>query len=840
MPINVFISYAHKDESFKDSLVEHMAGLKRSGYINEWNDRKIIAGQDWSDEISEKLESSSLILFLISSAFMNSDYCMNIEAMTALKMHQNGQAQLIPIVVRSVEWSDSELSKLQALPKDAQAISSWADQDDAWVDVIRGIKAHIAEFQPPKIASQKSQFEQTPDLLEWFDDTELVLTHRRVNRVLQSDIFVLPDMEVIDQETDDFDIESSSLLLSQPGYYLISGDEQQGKTTLLKHLYQAFLKRSHLVAYFDAAEIKKSDLKSLLEKTLKKQYENVSVDYFLNYSEKVLLIDNFDAIGLNNKHQERFLQEVHEHFEIVVISCNTSFDLVSSELETLAEYTLCRLQGLGHLKREELARKWIALGIEESIEDTELYSECDALEVRLNSAIRKNIVPPKPVNVLMLIQVFEAYHKQNIALTSYGHCYQELIYQSLSTVKIPNQEYDKYFNFMTELSWAIYTNDQGLNQHQQEQFFSDYQAIYLSIDGSLIIKNLLNSRILEEKDNRIRFKYSYIHYFFVGKKIAESYSSDPNVMTQVDYFLENLHREDFANILIFITHHSKETWLINKIKHVMEALFEEEKPASLEKVELKFIEEFIRTIPELIVEQREIQDERDEHNKRLDEIERQSEDDEGEPLDILATINKTLKGIEIAGQIIRNRHASLTRNDINQLAENGIETGLRFLDYFIRISDLAKNEIIEFIRDKVDENPKSGDGEITQKAELIFLQMTYGAINAIVRKIASSIGSKDAKEIFDELEGVKNTPAYTLVNQAIELQYTRRLDMRSIDKTLDKIHDNPVCLRILKEMVVQHIYMFPVGYKEKQQLSSKLGFSIKQQRLMDRKTRGKG
>lgn len=63
--------------------------------------------------------------------------------------------------------------------------------------------------------------------------------------------------------------------------------------------------------------------------------------------------------------------------------------------------------------------------------------------------------------------------------------------------------------------------------------------------------------------------------------------------------------------------------------------------------------------------------------------------------------------------------------------------------------------------------------------------------------------------------------------------------MDTISHTMEKVHDNPVCLRILKEMVVQHVYMFPIGYKEKQQLSEKLGFSVNQQRLMDRRTRGK-
>ncbi|HDL8471868.1 TPA: toll/interleukin-1 receptor domain-containing protein, partial [Yersinia enterocolitica] len=60
MTIKVFISYSHKDEEFKESLVEHLSALKRNSTINSWDDRKILAGQDWKDEISENLKESEI------------------------------------------------------------------------------------------------------------------------------------------------------------------------------------------------------------------------------------------------------------------------------------------------------------------------------------------------------------------------------------------------------------------------------------------------------------------------------------------------------------------------------------------------------------------------------------------------------------------------------------------------------------------------------------------------------------------------------------------------------------------------------------------------------------
>lgn len=62
----------------------------------------------------------------------------------ALARHQSGHACVIPIIIRSVDWSGAPFAKSQALPKDGKPVSRWDDPDDAWTDVARGIR-HAAE-----------------------------------------------------------------------------------------------------------------------------------------------------------------------------------------------------------------------------------------------------------------------------------------------------------------------------------------------------------------------------------------------------------------------------------------------------------------------------------------------------------------------------------------------------------------------------------------------------------------------------------------------------------------------------------------------------------------------
>jgi Effector-associated domain 1/TIR domain/CHAT domain len=142
-PIEIFISYSHKDDELREELVTHLSNLRQQGKISAWHDRAIEAGSEWESEIKSRLESAQIILLLISPPFMASDYCYDIEMQRAVQRHDRGNARVIPIVLRPVDWKDSPISKLQALPKDAKPITQWGDRDAAFVDVVQGIRRAV-------------------------------------------------------------------------------------------------------------------------------------------------------------------------------------------------------------------------------------------------------------------------------------------------------------------------------------------------------------------------------------------------------------------------------------------------------------------------------------------------------------------------------------------------------------------------------------------------------------------------------------------------------------------------------------------------------------------------
>ena len=142
--IEIFCCYSRKDQDLLESLRAHLAPLRRQGLIKDWNDTDISPGTNYEDEINKHLDSADIILLLVSPDFMNSDYCYSKEMERAMERHENGEARIIPIILRPVHFQDAPFGKIQALPTDAKPVRRWADIDDAFYDVVAGIKK-IAE-----------------------------------------------------------------------------------------------------------------------------------------------------------------------------------------------------------------------------------------------------------------------------------------------------------------------------------------------------------------------------------------------------------------------------------------------------------------------------------------------------------------------------------------------------------------------------------------------------------------------------------------------------------------------------------------------------------------------
>lgn len=149
--ITVYLLCAPEDKAIREELEIQLRSLQRFYRFSWWHTSQVGAGQERGREIELHLRRADIVLLLISPYFLASDECFTIEMPLALKRREANDIQLIPILARPVSLSEeSPLSKLQALPRDAKAISSLEkkDRELAYQEIAREIGKRIEALQP--------------------------------------------------------------------------------------------------------------------------------------------------------------------------------------------------------------------------------------------------------------------------------------------------------------------------------------------------------------------------------------------------------------------------------------------------------------------------------------------------------------------------------------------------------------------------------------------------------------------------------------------------------------------------------------------------------------------
>jgi TIR domain len=148
MPIKIFFCYARADQQFLEELKSHLLPMQHNGLIKMWHDQNISAGREWVREIADEINTSQIILLLISRHFMSSDYCYSIEMKQAMERHKRGEARVIPIILRPTLWQNAPFGKLQALPQNAKPVThrSWGNRSEAFLSIAQGIQKVVAEL----------------------------------------------------------------------------------------------------------------------------------------------------------------------------------------------------------------------------------------------------------------------------------------------------------------------------------------------------------------------------------------------------------------------------------------------------------------------------------------------------------------------------------------------------------------------------------------------------------------------------------------------------------------------------------------------------------------------
>lgn len=137
----IFISYSKHDNDHKNTLIKHLAGLRNN--MITWNDRDLLAGEEWDTRIKQELHQADIVLYLVSHHSMATDYIQNVELPLIETRCNDGECKLVPVIVDFCLWEDLDFAKYNALPEKGEPITNskhWVNENQAWLEVVKGIE----------------------------------------------------------------------------------------------------------------------------------------------------------------------------------------------------------------------------------------------------------------------------------------------------------------------------------------------------------------------------------------------------------------------------------------------------------------------------------------------------------------------------------------------------------------------------------------------------------------------------------------------------------------------------------------------------------------------------
>ena len=511
-------------------------------------------------------------------------------------------------------------------------------------------------------------------------------SHPNVSSIKLSDIYVYPNLELLNQsEGNDedstspiFSAESILNNLKKDIRIIFSGTENTGKTSLLKTCFTKLHLQGFIPLLVKGHKIKSTKieyLKKLFLKTFFEQYISTSKEDFeqLHENKLVIIIDDFNRTKVNLKYKAILLQNLNSEFANLVISGNelTSLESIINdkniEDDLYSSFRLFEIKEFGYQLRSKLINKWNVLGVEHSISEEERIRKLQYFETVIDTVTGTNFVPSYPFFILTILQLIELANPTDLSASTFGYYYQFLIQKSFKKILFDQREITEYENYLSELSFYLFDNSLREFDVQEFKIFDTQYRKNYTISHSLdsIRENLINAKILDNIGEVLKYKYSYVRYFFISNYLA-NHISEKRIKEIITSLTDKLYKSENSNILMFLTHHSKDEFLLNELLIKAKSIFNELAPCKLQE-DIKSINELGTKIPELVVfeKNRKIDEYREEENiskdehaeknpipQELSDIKEEEFDDE---LNIVAKLNTAFKSIEIIGQILKKQ-----------------------------------------------------------------------------------------------------------------------------------------------------------------------------------------
>ncbi|MGI5055997.1 TIR domain-containing protein [Treponema socranskii] len=844
----IFISYCHDDEKFMtEYLIPLFNTLQQENKIEFFYDRKLRSGEELFKTIDFHMRDSDIAILLLSKSFYNSENCKK-EKNAFLKRKQLDGIYMLSLIISECDWhNDISISKDLLLNTDGKNLVSLSKEQ--LENELQKVKERLISINNDIEILKQLKTIKIQEFNNFLEDTDIFKTsHRSKNTLLLSDIFIYPQLRKyrIDEDKDE-DIDSENIFTESKEYkyIFIHGDDQSGKTALLKKIIQSSLEKYFITFYFLPEENFDGHIFNILVRKFKQMFEIKLSDekikrFLMENKEKIILFfDDFHKI--NNK--KKIIEKI-SIFSKIICTVDLIYNL-DVEINAIRDQIIkFAIKEFSPKKRDALIKRWLYLDEDiKTAEDPEKVKQIDKkaeqIEIITGKSLNGGIMPAYPFLILSILSNVETLNRPlSQQITSYGYCYEALIIIAFTKIGLKtDDEIAGCINFLSHFAYKLFKKEAyESNAYDFESFLADYEEkIALPFKKEIFIKKLEKSRLLIKTSlGTYRFDYKYIYYYFVAKYL----SNNNNIAIEIKHLCANIHKDENAYIVIFYSHNNKSDEFYKILLDEANNVFTTNAIVSLNKDDTKFFDTSYKAVLNVALPNKN-HNYKAERDKRLEvksekeysESHENSLDDSTD--DYSKNLRKSIKLVEAIGLIAKNRCTSIEKSKVKELLLTAINLNLRGLDSFFCLFKTpdVQTEFINFFAEAIKKEilrEQETDYEKCKKiAHNFFWGMNFLYVYIIIQKTIHSIGSERIIPFMEDIANNDLTAANELILEGIKIIYGKNIDKTHLFRYIKNKNTSELAKTILRIFVVDFCKMHPIKhYSDIQQLSDKMQINI--------------
>ncbi len=157
----IFISYSHLDELWRQRIVTHLTPWVRKKKFDPWDDKRIPPGAKWYQQIVEALDRSTVAILLVTPSFLQSEFIENEEMARILRSAETRGLKIFWIYVSSCAYRASLLKDYQAANDTSRPLDLLSNDGQINAELARICETLASQFpdlppDPPVLTQQQT------------------------------------------------------------------------------------------------------------------------------------------------------------------------------------------------------------------------------------------------------------------------------------------------------------------------------------------------------------------------------------------------------------------------------------------------------------------------------------------------------------------------------------------------------------------------------------------------------------------------------------------------------------------------------------------------------------